>query len=383
MPTADDIPHLLSLLNDSSQVVRNEVRRALADFGKDLPKLLQREEVGPRQRALIFEVMESVRRDLLIQRWPKYRAQLKFADQLEYGLDCIARYHTGVLHPETLKEMLDQLAGNFRERHNITEGALALSRYLFQEVGLVGDRKNYYNPQNSNLIQVLKSGTGNPISLTCVYILTAARLGFTVEGCNFPGHFLARVKRGEEVLFVDCFGGGRVLDENLSELLRGSIPAPQRAEALLKPASAEVILTRVIRNLLNSYRQRGEVGQGDLFLYLLKSVAVASLSGRVPDFQPGNLVEHRRYKYRGVVVDYDLECSADEAWYRSNRTQPDKDQPWYKVLVDGTNRITYAAQSSLKSDTKLVEIEHPLLALFFTSFEQGVYIRNERPWPTS
>ena len=54
-------------------------------------------------------------------------------------------------------------------------------------------------------------------------------------------------------------------------------------------------------------------------------------------FQPGHLVRHRRYGYRGVVVALDLECGAGDDWYRSNRTQPDRDQPWYHVLVHGSS----------------------------------------------
>ncbi len=98
-------------------------------------------------------------------------------------------------------------------------------------------------------------------------------------------------------------------------------------------------------------------------------------------FQPGQLVQHRRYGYRGVVVDCDLTCQADQDWYESNRTQPDRDQPWYHVLVDGSDTITYAAQTSLTEDSSDDEVEHPLVEYFFEDFESGKYVRNDRPWP--
>ena len=69
-----------------------------------------------------------------------------------------------------------------------------------------------------------------------------------------------------------------------------------------------------------------------------------------PRFAPGDLVRHRRYGYRGVVVDSDPECLADEAWYQSNKTQPKKDQPWYHVLVHGGGQLTYPAETSLEPD---------------------------------
>lgn len=100
-----------------------------------------------------------------------------------------------------------------------------------------------------------------------------------------------------------------------------------------------------------------------------------------PLFFPGQIVRHRRYGYRGVVVDVDATCQADEGWYQSNPTQPDRDQPWYHVLVDGTNRTTYPAQTSLLAEDEPEPVAHPLMEMFFTEFLGDRYVRNERPWP--
>ncbi len=99
-----------------------------------------------------------------------------------------------------------------------------------------------------------------------------------------------------------------------------------------------------------------------------------------PLYHPGQIVRHRRYGYRGVVVDFDLTCKADEAWYQSNQTRPDRNQPWYHVLVDGSDIATYAAQTSLEADERPAPITHPYLEHFFTDFIGGRYVRNDRPW---
>jgi len=70
----------------------------------------------------------------------------------------------------------------------------------------------------------------------------------------------------------------------------------------------------------------------------------------LPLYQVGQVVLHRRYGYRGVVVDFDMACRAPEDWYARNNTQPERAQPWYHVLVDGSDAATYAAQSSLVHD---------------------------------
>lgn len=98
------------------------------------------------------------------------------------------------------------------------------------------------------------------------------------------------------------------------------------------------------------------------------------------DFRAGQLVRHRRYGYRGVVVAVDPYCRAPENWYLQNQTQPDRQQPWYHVLVDGRETTTYAAQSSLQADNSRDEIDNPLVAMFFESFDDGSYRRNARPW---
>ena len=100
-----------------------------------------------------------------------------------------------------------------------------------------------------------------------------------------------------------------------------------------------------------------------------------------PIFICGQLVRHRRYDYRGVVVAIDLSCAAPEDWYQSNRTQPERLQPWYHVLVHGTGTVTYAAQTSLEPDDSVLPIDHPLVEQYFHNFTGESYLRNNRPWP--
>lgn len=98
-------------------------------------------------------------------------------------------------------------------------------------------------------------------------------------------------------------------------------------------------------------------------------------------FEPGQLVSHRRYDYRGVVVAFDLTCQADDDWYFSNRSQPQRYQPWYHVLVHGGQQVTYAAQTSLQADKSGGQVVHPFVAHFFSAFLDGRYTRNNTAWP--
>ena len=101
-----------------------------------------------------------------------------------------------------------------------------------------------------------------------------------------------------------------------------------------------------------------------------------------PKFELGQLICHKRYGYRGVVVDYDLKCRADEQWYQSNKTQPGKSQPWYHVLVDASDQTTYAAEENLQADPSGQPVQHPLVVRFFGTFADSHYVRNDQPWPS-
>ncbi len=100
-----------------------------------------------------------------------------------------------------------------------------------------------------------------------------------------------------------------------------------------------------------------------------------------PAFRPGRLVLHKRYGYRGVVVTADPFCKATDQWYQSNQTQPPRDQPWYHLLVHGSQMTTYTAQTSLEADPVCEPVDHPLLDVFFSGFDGVEHVRNDRPWP--
>lgn len=97
-------------------------------------------------------------------------------------------------------------------------------------------------------------------------------------------------------------------------------------------------------------------------------------------YQCGQVVRHKGYGYRGVIVAVDSFCRAPEDWYRSNITQPRKDQPWYHVLVSESGAVTYPAESNLIPDETLEPVEHPLVWQYFNCFHEGGYQRNERTW---
>ncbi|MGA7982007.1 MAG: heat shock protein HspQ [Chromatiaceae bacterium] len=91
-------------------------------------------------------------------------------------------------------------------------------------------------------------------------------------------------------------------------------------------------------------------------------------------FHIGQLVHHRLFDYRGVVVDVDPIFQGSDDWYETvARSRPPKDRPWYKVLVHDAAHETYVAERNLEPDSSPEPIHHPRLAEFFSRLEGGRY----------
>lgn len=103
------------------------------------------------------------------------------------------------------------------------------------------------------------------------------------------------------------------------------------------------------------------------------------LQGNIASFNIGEIIHHKRFDYRGVIVDVDGEFSLSDEWYDNvAKSRPPKDAPWYHVLVDGSDTMTYVAQRHLELSDDHAAIDNPLIKRFFDGFEDGHY-RWQRP----
>ena len=91
-------------------------------------------------------------------------------------------------------------------------------------------------------------------------------------------------------------------------------------------------------------------------------------------FSIGQVIHHRLFDYRGVIVDVDPEFSGTEEWCEQVAlSKPPKDKPWYHVLVDGATHQTYVAERNLEPDDSGKPVKHPLINEFFRGFKEGSY----------
>ncbi|GBG25484.1 F-box only protein 21 [Hondaea fermentalgiana] len=102
----------------------------------------------------------------------------------------------------------------------------------------------------------------------------------------------------------------------------------------------------------------------------------------------GNVFQHRKHGFRGVIVQWFTECPAGPDWIEQwGPFEQGPDQPFYRTLVDTHDRpepfMTLAAQENLEylPNPEGPEIDHPKIPEFFSDFEFGHFVlRAKMAW---
>jgi regulator of sirC expression with transglutaminase-like and TPR domain len=172
-----------------------------------------------------------------------------------------------------IERMAARLRGRLAQQSDAEEKVIALNQFLFDDLGFSGNAKDYYDPRNSYLNEVIDRKRGIPISLSILYMEVGRKIGLPLEGISFPGHFLVRLKLRGSTLVLDPFSGGEPLSEtDLRKLLKRVIAGSGRAslrspddvaaelplDQFLEPAGHRQVLARVLRNLKSIYREKNE-----------------------------------------------------------------------------------------------------------------------------
>ncbi len=94
-------------------------------------------------------------------------------------------------------------------------------------------------------------------------------------------------------------------------------------------------------------------------------------------FQIGQVVRHRFYPFRGVVVDVDPTYNNTEEWWLSipEEVRPRKDQPYYHLFAQNeiTHYTAYVSEQNLLADESGDPVAHPDVRRVFGKFSNGFY----------
>ena len=255
---------------------------------------------------------------------PLDRAALVLALEEYPDLD-IAKYLRKI---DTLAARAEVIIGIDRTPVNVIEG---INEALFVHEGLRGNSEDYYDPRNSYLNEVLDRKLGIPISLSLLYLELARRIGFSMRGVGFPGHFLVKHVAGEKEIIVDPFNLGRILTWNdcqelLDKIYKDSVTMNA---SLLQPMEKKTVLTRMLFNLKNIYTQKEQY---------LKALSVID---RILMLNPGTPSELRDRGLIYMQTSLFAKALADLETYLAHVAAPD-DGPYIKNHIKMLRSIVCA-----------------------------------------
>jgi regulator of sirC expression with transglutaminase-like and TPR domain len=134
----------------------------------------------------------------------------------------------------------------------------ALNDLLFTKEGFSGNEKDYDDPRNSFLNDVLERRIGIPITLSVIYMELARRRQLPIQGVGLPGHFIVKYAGRSEDILIDPYHRGAILSRNdCAKLLRSHFS--DDAELLpeyLASSTKKQILGRMLNNLKGSFFRR-------------------------------------------------------------------------------------------------------------------------------
>ncbi len=265
MSTRAEIESLMFLLEDPDPFVQEQVQLRFKELGDSAVPLLdqirvQTKDKEEKKRAkdvlhkLTFSTLKGDFAELLLE-------GVGNRAQLERAVITLARFGHPTLreseYVKTLDHFADMIRPSLRYKRSEREKMRFLMKFIFEDLNFRGDNKDYHNPANGFIDQVIERRKGLPISLSLVAMFIARRLQLPVFGVNMPIHFmLAFVGEKEEQLIDPYDQGAEVNYDQCYFFLKKNnvIPKPEH----FKMASDIDILARCIRNLMHSYERNEE-----------------------------------------------------------------------------------------------------------------------------
>lgn len=168
--------------------------------------------------------------------------------------------------------------------------------YFYRHLAFSAAAQHDFSCKHSLIDSVMDYRTGMPVSLAIIFVAIAGKLGFDVQGVNFPGHFLLRYSgQDQSAKYLDPKSGNWLNEGDLSYLyfsVLSEIDNETMPEEALYAASCEEILVHLLHNIKAAYIHERKYEQALLTVELLI------------DLCPNNPYERRD---RGILL-HELQC---------------------------------------------------------------------------
>ncbi|MBL7481657.1 heat shock protein HspQ [Legionella bononiensis] len=100
---------------------------------------------------------------------------------------------------------------------------------------------------------------------------------------------------------------------------------------------------------------------------------------KIAKFNIGDLVIHKRIRYRAIVVDVDPIFQASGTYNpQASQREFATRNPWYRLLVDDSSQVTYVEECMLIADPSHLPINNPNIHHYLREQEGSYRITNAK-----
>ena len=260
----NQISHLIYLIDDRDEFVREQVREQLIKVGEDAIPFL---EVNARTenlkiKSIASEIIQAIIPKQLLRQFEQLAQSSPSGHwSLEKGVILLQKFGYPDEETDSLSQSLDLLA---KELSTLIEDSQSpeqiiqiLTRYLFFEKGFEGNKIDFFETDNTYFSRVLDRRKGIPITLTALCVFLGQRIGLPIVGVGLPGRYIAKYESLTQPIYFDPFNEGRVLSQEDCASLTEQMGYHFEEHYLIAATSRET-LTRMMNNLIVIYNKNSE-----------------------------------------------------------------------------------------------------------------------------
>ncbi|MBP6618643.1 MAG: transglutaminase family protein [Leadbetterella sp.] len=259
----EDLKAMISLLDDSDIEVVNIVENNIKNLGHEVIPILEKEWERNGLNPVLQKKIEDLVHDLHLSNLSADLESWKNNNHTDLmtGLWLIAKYQYPDLKVETLNQEIKNIQMkvwvNTHEKMHPNDMVKILNEVIFEQLKFEPNIKNFHSPSNSMFNLVLSQKKGNPVALSCLFILLAQRLDLPIYGVNLPNLFVLIFDYPGYRFYLNPFNRGQVfLEKDIDDYLKQMNIEPN--EKYYKSCSNIEIIKRILTNLSFAYQKIGE-----------------------------------------------------------------------------------------------------------------------------
>ena len=260
----NQISHLIYLIDDRDEFVREQVREQLIKVGEDAIPFL---EVTARTenlkiKSIASEIIQAIIPKQLLRQFEQLAQSSPSGHwSLEKGVILLQKFGYPNEETESLSKSLDLLAKEvstlIEDNQSPEQIIKILTRYLFFVKGFEGNKIDFFEPDNTYFSRVLDRRKGIPITLSALCVFLGQRIGLPIVGVGLPGRYITKYESLTQPIYFDPFNEGRVLSQEDCASLTEQMGYHFEEHYLIAATSRETLI-RMMNNLRVIYNKNSE-----------------------------------------------------------------------------------------------------------------------------